>query len=112
MALDRRGDDRRQAPAADEHRADEGVVDAELAALAASALLGRLAGALGALLVAVELGQHQLADVVEQRGDGELVALRQARQLADPLGADPHRDAVAAEALVARRGGPGCSSTS
>ena len=35
--------DRRQAPAADQHGADESVVDAELAALAPGALLGRLA---------------------------------------------------------------------
>ena len=64
------------------------------------------------VLVAVELGEHQLADVVKQGGDRELVALRQPRDLADPLGADPHGDAVAAEALVAARAVPGCSSTS
>ena len=41
MALDRRGDGLGQAPAAGEDAADERVVDAELAALAVHALLGR-----------------------------------------------------------------------
>ena len=63
------------------------------------------------LLVAVQLGEHQLADVVKEGRDGELVALRQPGHLADPLGADPHRDAVATEALVAARV-PGWSRTS
>ena len=40
VALDRGRDRLRQAPAAGEHAADDGVVDAELAALALDALLG------------------------------------------------------------------------
>ena len=41
VALDDRGDGLRQAPAAGEDAADQRVVDAELAALAVDALLGR-----------------------------------------------------------------------
>ena len=66
VALDRRGDDLRQAPAAHQHRADERMVDAELAALATGALVGRLVAGIARGLVAVELGQHELADVVKR----------------------------------------------
>ena len=42
VALDRRADRRREAPAANEHAADQGVVDPELAALGGNAILGGL----------------------------------------------------------------------
>ena len=107
VALDGRGDHRRHPPAADQHGADQGVVDAELATLAASAVLGDLPGLADRLVIAVELGQDELADVVQQGRDRELVALRQAGDLADPLGGDPHGDAVAAKAFVASGSRPG-----
>ena len=57
----------RQAPAAGEHAADERVVDAELAALAVDALLGRARVAVDLRGVAgVGVQQHELADVVQQ----------------------------------------------
>ena len=105
VALDRAGDDLRHAPAAHQHGADESVVDAELAPLRRARSSGETSRASDVGPVAVELRQHELADVVDERGDRELVALRQPRDLADALGADPHRDRVAAEALAALRGG-------
>ena len=47
VALDRRGDRARQVPAAGEDAADQGVVDAELAALVVQPLLGRARAARG-----------------------------------------------------------------
>ena len=77
MALDRRGDRARQVPAAGEHAADQGVVDAELAALVVQPLLGRARRAVDLLRIArVGVHQHELADVVQQRGDEQAVAVR------------------------------------
>ena len=47
VALDRGGDGAREVPAAGEDAADQGVVDAELAALVVQALLGRARRARG-----------------------------------------------------------------
>ena len=70
------GDRRRQAPAADQHAADERVVDAELAALLVDALLGRARAAVHLRGVAgVGVQQHELADVVQQARDGQAVAV-------------------------------------
>ena len=53
------------------------MVDAELAALAVDALLGRARLAVDLLGVArVGVHQHELADVVEERGAEQLVAIR------------------------------------
>ena len=69
--------DARQVPAAGEHAADQRVVDAELAALVVQALLGRARRAVDLLRVArVGVHEHELADVVQQRGDEQAVAVR------------------------------------
>ena len=76
VALDRGRDRLRQAPAAGQHAADEGVVDAELAALAVDALLGCAGVAVHLLGIAgVGVHQHELADVVQQAGDDQPVAV-------------------------------------
>ena len=65
-----------QAPAAGEHAADQRVVDAELAALAVHALLGGAGLAVDLVRVGrVGVHEHELADVVQQRRDQQLVAL-------------------------------------
>ena len=80
VALDRRRDRARQVPAPGEHAADERVVDAELAALVVQPLLGRAGRAVDLLRIArVGVHQHELADVVQQRGDEQAVAVRVAR---------------------------------
>jgi hypothetical protein len=66
-----------QVPAAGEDAADQRVVDAELAALVVQALLGRAGRAVDLLRVArVGVHEHELADVVQQRGDEQAVAVR------------------------------------
>jgi len=52
---------------------------------------------------AVELGEHEPPDVVQQRGDRELVAVVQSCEVGDPVGGVPGRHRVAAKALVAGR---------
>src|ERR671932_636340 len=75
-ALDDRRDGLGQAPAAGEDAADERVVDAELAALAVDALLRRAGVRVELLWIAgVGVHQHELADVVQQRGDHQAVAV-------------------------------------
>ena len=64
---------------------------------------GVLLAALAWGRVAVELRQDELADVVQERGHSELVALRQLRHFTDPLGGDAHGDSVSTEALIAIR---------
>ena len=98
--LDRRGELLRQSPAAGHHAADERVVDAELAALGVDALLGRARGRVDLARVAgVGLHQHELADVVQQRGDQQLVAVGELDPRAEPVGGALRRDRVQAEAL-------------
>ena len=105
VALDDGGDGLRQAPAAGEDAADQRVVDAELAALAVDALLRR-ARALVHLLRVAGVGVHQdeLADVVQERGDHQAVAVLVADLGGEALGGALRGDAVQAEAL--RRGLP------
>ena len=100
VALDRRGDGLRQVPAAGEHAADQRVVDAELAALVVQALLGRARGAVDLLRVArVGVHEHELADVVQQRGDQQAVAVRVAGLGGEAVGGALDGDGVQAEAL-------------
>ena len=100
VALDDRGDGLRQAPAAGEDAADQRVVDAELAALAVDALLGRARVAVDLAGVAgVGVHQDELADVVQQRGDHEAVAVLVAGLGGQAVGGALGGDAVQAEAL-------------
>ena len=100
VALDRRRDRVREVPAAGEDAADEGVVDAELAALVVQALLGRARGAVDLLRVArVGVHEHELADVVQQGGDEQAVAVRVAGGRGEAVGGALDGDGVQAEAL-------------
>ena len=100
VALDRGGDGVRQVPAAGEHAADQRVVDAELAALVVQALLRRARRAVDLLRVArVGVHEHELADVVQQRGDEQAVAMRVAGGGGEAVGGALDGDGVQAEAL-------------
>ena len=100
VALDRLGDAGVDAPAPGEDAADERVVDAELAALLGDPLVGGGAAAVEALGIAgMEARQHRPADVVEDRGEGELVAVADAAQLGDPVGGPLHVEGVEAETV-------------
>ncbi len=100
MALDDGRDGLRQAPAAGEHAADQRVVDAELATLAVDALLGRAGVAVHLAGVAgVGVHQDELADVVQQRGDHQAVAVLVADLGREAVGGALRGDAVQAEAL-------------
>ena len=100
VALDHAGDRLRQAPAAGEHAADQRVVDAELAALALDALLGSAGLAVDLTRVAgVGVDEHELADVVQQRGDHQAVAGLVADLAGEPVGGALGGDGVQAEAL-------------
>ena len=97
VTLDRRGEPVRQAPAASQDAADHAVVDAELAALAHDALLGRARITVDVLRVAgVRVHEHELADVVQEGRDEKLVAL---------LEADLARDRARRRAAWRRRAG-------
>ena len=100
VALDRLGDARVDAPAAGENAADEGVVDAELATLLGDAVVGRGAAAVEALGVArMQARQDRPADVVEDRRQGQLVAVTDSAHLGDPVGGPLHRQGVQPEAI-------------
>ena len=100
VTLDRRGDGARHAPAAGEDAADEGVVDAELAALAMHPLLGRAGIAVDLPGVAgVGVRKDELADVVQQRRDHEAVAMLVAGLLGEAVGSALRDDTVQAKAL-------------
>ena len=100
VALDRGGDRLGQVPAAGEDAADQRVVDAELAALVVQALLGRAGRAVDLLGVArVRVHEHELADVVQQRGDQQAVAVLVAGGGGEPVGGALDGDGVQAEAL-------------
>ena len=89
-----------QAPAAGEDAADQRVVDAELAALAVDALLGRARRSVDLLRVArVGVHQDELADVVQQRGDHHAVALLVVDLDGEAVGGALGGDGVQAEAL-------------
>ena len=90
VTLDRAGDHGRQAPAAGEDAADDGVVHAELAALDLRAgLRGRLAIGEDLLVAGIEADQDELADVVQQRRGGELVATGDVGEAGEALGRVP-----------------------
>ena len=90
----------RQAPAAGEDAADQRVVDAELAALAVDALLGRAGVAVDlAGIAGVGVHEDELADVVQQRGDHQAVAVLVAGLGGEAVGGALRGDAVQAEAL-------------
>ena len=76
VLLDGLGDPLVQAPAAGQDAADQRVVDAQLAALGVDAVVRGAAAAVEALGVArVQAGEDRAPDVVEDRGQGELVAV-------------------------------------
>ena len=94
------GDRLRQAPAAGEDAADEGVVDAELAALALDPLLGGAGLAVDlAGIAGVGVDEHELADVVQQRGHHQPVAGLVAELAREAVGGALGGDRVQAEAL-------------
>ena len=100
VALDDAGDRLRQAPAAGEDAADESVVDAELAALALDPLLRGPRLAVDLTRVAgVGVDEHELADVVQQRGDHQPVARLVAELAGEPVGDALGGDGVQTEAL-------------
>ena len=100
VALDRDRDPLRQVPAPGEDAADQGVVDPELLAFLAQALLGGAGDRVEVDLVAgVQAGDDQPADVVQQRRDRELVAFGPADDAADLVGGALGGEGVDAEAL-------------
>ena len=100
VMLDRGGELLRQAPAARHHAADQGVVDSELAPLCVDALLRRASRLVDLCRVAgVGLNEHELADVVQQRGDQELVSVGKLDPRAEPVRRALRRNGVQAEAL-------------
>jgi hypothetical protein len=102
-ALDRRREPRRQAPAPRQDAAHESVVDAELAPLAVDALLGRLRLAVHLAGIArVRVRQDELADVVQERRDEQLVAVLVLGLLGQPVGRALRGHGVQAEPLRCR----------
>ena len=100
VTLDDAGDRLRQAPAAGEDAADQGVVDAELATLGLDALLRSPRVGVNLTRVAgVRVDEHQLAHVVKQRGDHQAVARLVAELASEPVGDALGGDAVQTEAL-------------
>jgi catechol 2,3-dioxygenase-like lactoylglutathione lyase family enzyme len=100
VALDHAGDRARHAPATGEDAADQSVVDAEFAALALEAILRRarvtvnLAGIAG-----IGVDQDELADVVQQRGDHQPVAILVADLAGQAIGRPLGGHGVQSEAL-------------
>jgi len=77
VALDRVRDRLRQTPAAGQHAAHDGMVDAELTPLARDALLRCARVAVNRVGVAgIRVHQDELPDVVQQRCDDQPVAVR------------------------------------
>ncbi len=104
MLLDGLGDPLVKPPAAGQDAADERVVDAELAALGVDAVVRGAAAAVEALGVAgMQAGEDGAADVVEDRGEGELVAVAVADDLGDAVGRVLDREGVEAEAVGRER---------
>jgi hypothetical protein len=100
VALDRARDRLGEVPAPGQHAADQRVVDSELAALVVQALLGRARGPVDLLGVArVGVHEHELADVVQQRGDQQPVAMLVAGRGGQAIGGPLDGDGVEAEAL-------------
>ena len=89
-----------EAPSGGPGRRRPAVVDAELAALAVDALLGRARIAVDVLRVAgVGVHEHELADVVQQGGAEQLVAIVVVDLAREPVGGALRGDGVQAEAL-------------
>ena len=100
VALDHARERLGQAPAAREHAADERVIDAELSALGGQPLLWRAGVAVDLARVSgVRLHEHQLADVVQQRGDHQPVTRVVADLPPNPVGGPLGRDRVQPEPL-------------
>src|SRR4029453_13752518 len=94
-----------QAPAPGEHSADEGVVDPELAALAGDPILGGRAAGIEALrVVGMDADEHGPPDVVQNRSEGELVAVGGAGDLGDPVRRTLDGEGVHPKALGGRTG--------
>src|SRR5438270_8226796 len=100
VTLDRGSQSGRQPPAAGKDAADQRVVDAELAALAVQTRLRRMGVAMHLARVArVGVYEHELADVVQKRGDEQLVAIAEVDLARDALGGALGGDGVEAKAL-------------
>jgi hypothetical protein len=100
VALDGLGDARVHAPATGEDTADEGVIDAELPALLGDPLVGGCAAAVEPLGVpGVQASEDRTADVVQDGGEGDLVAISDAAHLGDSVGGRLHVQSVQAEAV-------------
>jgi hypothetical protein len=100
MALDRRGEPVRQRPAAGEYSAHKRVVDAELEALLVEALLGCASRPVDLRRVAgVGVSQDELADVVQQSGHEELVAVLVLHLAREAVGGGLRGHGVEPEAL-------------
>ena len=107
VALDRAGQAARQAPAAQQHAADQRVVDAQRAALGPHALVGRGASPQHLRGIGrVGVREHELADVVQQRADQQAVDVAVADLAGDAVGRALHGDGVRAERLGRRRPAP------
>ena len=75
VGFDHVRDRHRQAPSTSEYPADERVVDAQLSAFALEAVLGRPGVAVDLTRVPrVRVHEHELADVVQERGDHQPVS--------------------------------------
>jgi hypothetical protein len=95
VALDRAREPDRQLPAAGQHPAHEGVVDAEVQTFGPDALLGGVRVAVDPLGVArVGLDQHELADVVQQRGHEHAIAVGMVDLASDAVGGSLDGDRV------------------
>ena len=87
VSLDGLGDAGVDAPAAGEDTADEGVVDAELAALGGDPLVRGGPAAVEALRVAgMQAGEDRPADVVQDGGERELVAVADPAEVRNLVG--------------------------
>ena len=100
MTLDDAGDRPGQTPAPGQHTADQGMVHAEFAALALDALLRGARVTVHLTGIArVRVDEHELADVVQKRGDHEAIARLVTDLLGEPVGRALGGDSVEAEPL-------------
>jgi hypothetical protein len=100
MALDGFGDAGMDAPASGENPADECVIDAELAALLGDPVVGCGTATVEALGVArMEASEDGTAEVMEDRGQGQLVPVADSADLGDPVRGPLHGEGVQPEAI-------------